>query len=310
MSFWANNAFAPTWGQTLSQLWNNDPPKLCNTLKLLRPVKAPPGCTVIHAREEHIPLILEFWGRYFSISSVCKSAVSPAYLTGRMRTKTWQIVIALNSQGELIGTVIRRHIRNLHVQSAKWAEAGIIDYFCVHPAWRSRGVGRTLLDTIHNNSTFPLAPQLIFWEGWRISLPPLSIGCFLKRRCIPSSGIQANQIPPSKELWAACVKGCEVWTEDPGEEITFWKIKEKWCVVWNTMHTAVPDGGLIGVVLGGDPDALAEASGHTWRVLLLPRTTLSSSYMPPGWSFDSVFQWIAYNLSVGTLGGPFPCIGV
>jgi len=122
-----------------------------------------------------------------------------------------------------------------------------------------------------------------------------------------------------KRAWANCVKGVDVWTEEAGDEIEFWSATGtrtiEPVVIWNTFHRTI--GGQLGIVLGGDAAAInaLAASKSPWGVLLVPRTTpFTSDLAPKGgieslWKFDSFFQWIGYNLSVGFISGEFPRIG-
>lgn len=306
--FWTNNPCVPRWSETLSQMWSGAPPKLLEPFPQKRPIRLPPGCTIRLAVAEDSGAIAEFWGRYFSISRSCRCAVSKGVVLKAMASGRWQILVAVSGD-QIVGTVIRRHLRGLRVYEARWATAAAIDYFCVHPSWRSRGVGRTLLDTIHNLGSLPLTPQLIFWEGLRPTVPPLAGGCFWSRRTA-EAGEPAQLVTDKEEIqraWAACVKGGDVWTETPGEEISVWKCKGIPVVVWNTWHVTVPDGKLIGIVLSDLAAATALAAAKSsWGVLL---TGQAHPLAQDGWTFDSAFQWIGYNLSVGKVSTQFPRIG-
>lgn len=230
-----------------------------------------------------------------------------------MASGRWQILVAVAGD-QIIGTVVRRYLKGLRVYKARWVSAAAIDYFCVHPNWRSRGVGRSLLDIVHNLSTLPLQPHLIFWEGLRPSIPPLICGFFWARRCEGGTAAATAILVKDKEeiqrAWSQCVREADVWTETPGEEISVWKVGNYTVVVWNTMHVTVPDGKPIGVVLGSleEATALAEAKSY-WGVLLTPQSTPLPLFNQPGWTFDSAFQWIGYNLSVGKISTQFPKIG-
>lgn len=305
--FWTNNPCTPSWINTLSQIWSGSPPRLLEPMPAKRPVRLPQGCQIRLAVAEDSGAIAEFWGRYFSISKACRCAVSKEVVLRSIALARWQIIVTVSGD-QIIGTVVRRYLKGLHVYEARWPAAAAIDFFCVHPSWRSRGVGRALLDTVHNLSQLPLQPHLIFWEGLRPSVPPLAGGCFWARRC---EGTAVATLVRDKEAiqkaWLSCAKGMDVWTEEPGEEISVWSIDGRNVVVWNTLHVTVPDGKPIGIVLSNleSADALASAKSY-WGVLLTPQI----SPLPSGeWTFDSVYQWIAYNLSVGKPSVQFPRIG-
>jgi hypothetical protein len=153
-------------------------------------------------------------------------------------------------------------------------------------------------------------------------------GVFLYRKTSTGSAV-AEQIKDAgkmREAWRDCVKGVDIWSDEPGEEISGWisdkrsdersgersgERNHKPVIIWNTFHRALPDGGLVGIVLSHSHEA-AEALAQTkspWGVLLVPvRDPFTHSYGPE-WKFNSVFQWIAYNLSVGFVSGSFPVVG-
>jgi hypothetical protein len=125
------------------------------------------------------------------------------------------------------------------------------------------------------------------------------------RQAIRVEGAQATTI------WANCVKGVQVWSSEPGAEISFWKADERGgaVVVWNTFHRVVPTGELIGIVLSDDMaavEALASVKSP-WGVFLACGSKGGSA--AAGWKINSVFQWIAYNLSVGFISRRFPILG-
>jgi len=229
--------------------------------------------------------------------------------------KHWDGLIVLHASGEVIGTALRRNLKNLHVREATLPKAAAADYYCIHPAWRKRGIGRAILATYQNTTPAPTPPVLVFWDKPQIKVPPMITGLLLSRKCGTPGISQAIQIKDParcKAAWLDCVKGVDVWTEEAGEEISFWTVPGGTVVVWNSFHRTVPDGGLIGIVLSRDAkatEALANAKSQ-WGVLLAPvRDPFTHSYPMAEWSVNSIFQWVGYNLSVGFMSGVFPVVG-
>jgi GNAT superfamily N-acetyltransferase len=224
--------------------------------------------------------------------------------------KRWEGIIIINSAGEVVGTLIRRFIKNLHVDKAAWKTAGAIDYFCVHPAWRKKGVGRALLTAIQNLTQDPVPPQLFFLENFQMRIPPISTGVFMSLQTNLGAAGEAVRVHDGKASWENCVKGSAVWTSEPGEEISFWKADERSgvVVIWNTFHRLMPGGELIGIVLSDNMEAVEALAGvkSPWGIFLAGGT---SAYGRVGWKINSVFQWIGYNLSIGFISGKFPVIG-
>jgi hypothetical protein len=314
-SFWSGNSCVPSWFNTLSQMWASAPPKLLETMKTTRTNTLPPGIILRTAEQGDLPALVEFWGRYFSITKSCKSAVPLSHLRKMVLERKWDILILVSGGGDLLASIVQRKLVGLRIREARWAEAGCIDYYCVHPAWRKKGLGRVLLNSVHNKTPAPIPPHLIFWENLQVSVPPLVAACFLSRKC--SGTVQAIQITDPeicKKAWRDCVKGVDVWTESWGDEVSFWSaasVSATPVVVWNTFHHAL--GGSIGIILGSHSVAMASVnalaeSKSPWGVLLLPQTS-PFTQIGDSWAFDSVFQWIGYNLSVGFVSREFPVLG-
>jgi len=241
----------------------------------------------------------------------------------------WEIWIVLKETGELLGTVIRRWVKGVYMDGVRWGQVGIIDYFCVHPAYRKKGIGRDLLVTLHNSTPRPFPPNLMLWEGVQASIPPIAMGMFLSRKCVsgnPSPGsLTPVRVPEShcKEAWMKLVAankgdiGC--WSEYSGEnnaatEVSIWKSvaagagaggAEHLVAIWDTFHYSIPDGHRIGIILlhsGKESlDAITKTQAHGYGVLLV-----SGHLVLEGWSIDSPFQWIAYNTQVGFMRTKFP----
>jgi hypothetical protein len=133
---------------------------------------------------------------------------------------------------------------------------------------------------------------------------------------VPPDARQAIRVDgfAAAAIWANCVKGVQVWTSEPGAEISFWKADERGgaVVVWNTFHRVVPTGELIGIVLSDDMAAVEALAGvkSPWGVFLSCRSSSSAKgRSSAAWKINSVFQWIAYNLSVGFISRRFPILG-
>ena len=311
-SFWNANPMAPSWISLAGHAWSGHPPKLLEIVHIQKEIHPPRGCIMRHITEADVPATVELWSRFFSKSPNCRCIVPAPHLVKMLAEKQWEGIVVINPVGEVVGTLIRRFIKNLHVDKAVWKTAGAIDYFCVHPAWRKKGVGRALLTAIQNRTPDPVPPQLFFLENFQMRIPPISVGIFMSlesnvspdaRKAIRVEGSDAAAI------WANCVKGVQVWSSEPGAEISFWKADERSdaVVIWNTFHRVVPTGELIGIVLSEDMAAVEALAGvkSPWGVFLACRSDGSAA----SWKINSVFQWVAYNLSVGFISRRFPIIG-
>jgi hypothetical protein len=315
-SLWFGNSSAPTWLSLAAHAWSGHPPKLLESVQPQKQIRLPAGCSMRELAAPNIPAAVELWSRYFSITPSCRCLVPVEHVTKMITTKQWVGLIVVSPRGDIIGTIVRRCIRNLHVREAVWPSAVAGDYFCIHPGWRKKGVGRALLHAIHNTTPNPFPPVLMFWDKPQLRFPPLAAGIMMSRVCAQGGqrpqAIQLKDPQLCKAAWMECVKGNDVWSSEPGEEISFWApAGHKPTVVWNTFHRTIPDGGLIGIVLSRDAaatEALASVKSQ-WGVLLAPATNPFTHSYGPSWKINSIFQWIGYNLSVGFVSGHFPAIG-
>lgn len=302
-SFWKSNPCAPTWAGLFANMWSNSPPKVLDSQHHLQ--EAPlQGCSVRQAKDADCQAIVEFWIRYFSCSSRCKCVVSVSHLKKIMSTSP--IFLIVRGDGVILGSIAKRYMKGLHIQNARWEKAAYIDFFCVHPGWRNRGLGRALLTAVHNER---LVPAIFLLEGIKNSIPPVSLGCFLVKKVHGQTPLtQITDLEICKREWMLSVRSADIWTEDYGIEITFWNTEKGVVIIWDIHHRMIPDGSSIGIIIGGSIEAANSfASGKSrWGYLLLPRSPFSSE---EGWTYDSVFQNIAYNVSLGFISMKFPLLG-
>jgi hypothetical protein len=197
------------------------------------------------------------------------------------------------------------------MREVRWPKAGVIDYFCIHPAYRNKGIGRSLLSLLHNTTTAAgiVPPHLMMWEGIQLSVPPVSAGLFMYKKCSPVGGLQVEKLQSADagaEAWAALQRGNQLWSEydSSAEEMSIWSSSRGPVAIWNTFHRSVPEGLLIGIVVGGDvgsADAFSSSSGHPFGILL---ATWPIGF--DGWQIDSPYQWISYNTHLGFVNTQFP----
>lgn len=301
-SFWKANPCSPKWSDFIGSYIYDYPPRLIEANPPIQAIKLPPGVTLRFATDADIEQLPEFWIRFFSNTTRC--IVPLLHIRTAISKGRWTIIVVIKD-GIVIGSLVRRWIK-LHIKQTIWQKAGIIDYFCIHPAYRKRGIGRALLACLHNITERPIQPHLMLLEGVQLSMPPIAAGVYLSRRCVGNSPIQKGG------SWDECtLSKKDIWTPYEEGETTLWKVGQGSVAIWNTFHYSIPDGLKIGIVVGYTSiDAVNEAAtstAHTFGVLLLPVPVWQVGM--DGWTIDSPFQWIAYNTQVGFMGG-FPSLCV
>ena len=315
MSFWTNNPCVPTWAEFLKSYFYSRPAKLIDprpAAKAIQPFSRYSGLSMRRATPEHILQLPALWGRWYSTSKSARCVVPLAHIQKCAQAGKWDILVCVKDDGEVVGTLVRRWIEGLHMREVRWPKAAVIDYFCIHPAYRNKGIGRSLLSLLHNTTTAAgiVPPHLMMWEGIQLSVPPVSAGLFMYKKCSPVGGVQAEKLEgvAAREKWVELQRGNQVWSEysPSAEETSVWSSRSGPVAIWNTFHRSVPEGLLIGIVVGGDAaaaaaDAFSSESGHPFGILLA-----TWPLRMDGWQIDSPYEWICYNTHLGFINTQFP----
>lgn len=287
----------------------SQPSRLIHSTPPMRPLM--PGVFIRKATSEDLQQLSEFWSHWYSTTKSARCLVPDTHIVKMSNAGNVDIFVCVK-EGVVIGSIVRRWITGLHMREIRWPRAGIIDYFCIHPAYRNKGIGRALLSFLHNSTLFTegaILPQLMLWEGLHPTIPPASIGLFLHKKCSQCSPNQATELPWSDKVWKELQQGKDIWNESGGKETgetTLWTIGPHRLAIWNTFHRSVPEGLLIGIVVGGSvtaATAAATAKGHPFGILLLP-----GHLAVDGWTIDSPYQWISYNTQMNFISYQFPGI--
>jgi N-acetylglutamate synthase-like GNAT family acetyltransferase len=307
-SFWQSNSCVPTWAKFTESWFYSYPPRLLETHPQLKSFRI--AYTMRKATDDDILQLPEFWERWFSTPKV--RCVVPLQHVKKKALREWDIYVCVN-QGEVIGTIVRRWVMNLHMREVVWPKAGIVDYYCIHPAYRKKGIGRSLLALLHNTTERPMPPHLILWEGFQAQIPPICAGLYMSKRCVPQGESCVKRVfefRPEGDLCSEYIDSDEtsVWISSgsASAKASASGDAEK-VVVWNTFNRSIPDGAVIGIVMAGSVDAVnrfSSSAGHPFGVLLMPGLNIALD----GWTIDSPFQWIAYNTQTGFISAKFPTL--
>lgn len=316
-SFWRDNPCAPGWTDRVSSWWNDDSPRLIQMEQYVVPFQPILGCTLLRGKKEHASSISQFWTRYFVQTSLCKCFVPTEHIETCIEDKSWDVFLIVHkSTNEIVGTAVRRWLHELHIKNVVWKKAGMVDFFCVHPSYRKKGIGRWLLATLHNTVNPPMPPHLILWEGFQVKIPPTVQNIYyVKKRpaMLPIAASFANKnitcsLITDKKKWLECVKGKDIWTEDGSfREVSMWKLPAGIVAVWNTFHTSIPDGVAIGIIMSGNAIAIDQFSAVGPFGILLSAGCPEGSQ---GWTRDSSFQFVTYNLSTNFISSEFPVLAL
>lgn len=316
-SFWTSNPCVPSWIETLRMRWFGEYPKL---LQANPPIHRTgiPGFLCRPAELEELEEVCAFWYSWYNTAPHSRCVIPAWVVKECVLLKRWEILLVRKKDeaSTLIGTIVRRNIENLQVYEAKWPQACVVDFYCIHPAYRKKGIGRLLLAELQNSGKRPFAPHLILWEFVNPFFPPLSVGGFYYRMygtplvpCTVLEGVDAekvwNSLTEKKPIRSGWMKR--------SRELSVYRVGTfGYIAIWNTYHVSLPAGKPVNIVI-------AYTSMQTLQVfcgdgskedgfLIAPRTSLQDTF-PEGWKFDSMFQWVAYNLAIGKVCSESPCLG-
>lgn len=325
-SFWKNNSCVPSWIDFLKSYLYSQPARLIDPRPAQRSIAPFPrgsGLIMRRATPEDIAQLPEFWGRWYSVSKAARCVTPLEYI----QKASWDILVCVKGDSTVVGSLVRRWVVGLHMREVRWPKAGLIDYFCIHPAYRSKGVGRALLSLLHNITMPVITPQLMMWEGLQPTIPPISAGLFMYKKCPASASSssstsqeQQQQQQQARKLtgaeassvWLKMQQGNQVWNDysETGEETSIWDLGEGrgQIAIWNTFHRSVPEGLLIGIIVGSTASASSASSASLpFGILLMPSSIHNTWALGgEGWAIDSPYQWVSYNTQFGTINTQFP----
>ena len=116
----------------------------------------PGNCDISLAFSEDLGGIAKLLNEWFEDKDAkTKSQVTSAWLKNSIVEKKAIWIVAKDVKGTVRGCVSSFAINSPYPNSPKSTEWGIVDWYCVHPLWRSKGLGSTLLEML-DYVTFPL----------------------------------------------------------------------------------------------------------------------------------------------------------
>lgn len=137
----------------------------------------------------------KFLAQYFFPTSHTHSLqIPPVHIQTQLRNQSWIGAEVRDTRGSLVGIVVSKYIGKepkLHIP------IGMIDYLCVHPAWRKKGITNILLRAVYTFSAQQRPPRLIQYfqkEGMPATNPPL----FMTRYYMRAPRKYTAQVPLQK----------------------------------------------------------------------------------------------------------------
>ena len=301
MGFWTNNPCSPTWFGILSSWFTGHPPVLLELHPPMIPMHSIRGCTFGKANAQDISQLPEFWEFWFSTS---RCTVPESRIRSAVEKGTWDIFVARDGT-RVIGTLVRRWVNGLHIKGAYLPRAGIIDFLCVHPAWKKKGICRSLLYLVQNMTSRPLPPHLMLWESYIPAIPPAIIGSYWKRECVIGKRERLTE-DEERVIWNTMKEGRSIWSDyTRSEDMHIYAVGGGAIVLWNTWHRRVPQGDYIAIVLACSSEA---AMGDF--VKCSPFGLLLGDTQYEGWVSNGGFQWGIYNMNTGFIDMQMPLLSI
>ena len=286
-----------------------------------------------------------FWHFWFKNSNRCRTSIPLSHIVDGIESGSWKILCAWEQGGEkrLVGTIVRRAIGRICVKGVWFEGAGSIDYFCIHGAWRRRGLGRCLLGSIHGlmaatGAGAPIAPHLFLYERSQLLCAPLSWTTLWVRRARPGN----LQLPVTRCEGTALEAAIQaagrsleiVGSHHGGKETAVYCVKVRkdtsvsvkgvggglvWGAVLDLFCVSIPEGYRIGCLQGiwsnskavgaeanatEAAEAIVDACG--FDLVLVPSCVPRKT--DSGWERDETVQWIGYNLNSGLYTESYPVL--
>lgn len=151
MSFWqaTNN---PSYWDTIKSIWQpHTPPHLLPSK--LHFITTVPGILIKRGIIQNAHEYSKFIETHFESRPNISMNIPPNIIENQIARNSWIVIEARNTDNILIGIVVSKLVDLLFssefpLQPIK--HTGLVDYFCVAPRWRKKGVATALLFKLHN----------------------------------------------------------------------------------------------------------------------------------------------------------------
>jgi len=182
MGFWSSNPNVSYWSYIKSVFTTNTAPYLLkNTTNNINKedLKNTPGVIYKRAISQNAKEYSKFIETYFNyVKNETQTVIPPEIIEEGLRSNRWYGIEARDEILNIIGIVFSLQVQYLY--SSEYSkqpliECGLVDYFCVSPKWRSKGVGSNLLTKLFElTSQNNRKPHIFASEGSALfhKIPP------------------------------------------------------------------------------------------------------------------------------------------
>jgi GNAT superfamily N-acetyltransferase len=138
----------------------------------------PGNCKVSVSKFSDVRGISDLLNEWFEDSSKTRASVSPQWIRSTLLDEHAIWIVAKDSRGTIRGCISSFSSKEPYPSKYPESTWGIVDWFCVHPLWRSRGLGSALLETL-DLVTYRMGRKahIFLKEGLPLPLPHIPIYC-------------------------------------------------------------------------------------------------------------------------------------
>ena len=306
MSFWRSRAFAgPTmWHALKSKLVTRSPERL----------EAEPGPAfsgqAVQAEQSDYAGVIHFWQDNFKEEGGPRTSYTFGDLIAM--NKTLLIVRTTGPDPYIIGTIMARPLGSWTKGAATGSQfaTSYIDMFCVHRAWRGKGIGSSLLFAVFA-ALGSLSPSVFLKEGAPLSwsLPPIRSSAFTFRYIMPDvPGFPVVQWTPDQlRLFVAQSNDSRYIINSPTTTESVIFECRGYIAVFSPAHQLHRDGRPLVWMTGFVKPAVADRTAvNTLSVaaskhFASPWIWADAEFAPPDdmWKYDGPYHLYAFNWNPG-----------
>ena len=188
MGFWSSTPNVSYWSYIQSVWLPVKAPSLLVNKSTQVILKKTPGAVYRRAVSQNAKQYTKFIETYFNyIEGKTRTVIPPEIIEEGLRNNTWYGIEVRNQDSFIIGIVFSIQVQYLYsseFSKQPLTECGLVDYFCVAPEWRNKGVGTNILTKLFELTSQNGRRSHIFAsEGSALfyKIPPFVKGCYIWR---------------------------------------------------------------------------------------------------------------------------------